>query len=83
MVVFDEASGLSLMDENREIDATLFPNFSALAKQATWYRNATTVHQFTANAVPAILTGTYPREIKLPTVEQIDAGDQSVRVCRV
>lgn len=70
MVVLDEVSGLSLMTEDREIDGTLYPNFSDLARRATWFRNATTVHPFTDSAVTAILTGKYPRELKRPMVEQ-------------
>jgi hypothetical protein len=69
MIVLDEACGLSLMNEDREIDPTLFPNFSNLAQRGTWYRNATTVHPFTSGALPAILTGQYPRKIRMPTLE--------------
>ena len=60
MVVFDELPLTSLMDEQRKIDSTLYPNFSLLASRAHWFRNATTVSAFTDTAVPAILTGNYP-----------------------
>ena len=68
MVVMDECCGLSLMNEQREIDATFFPNFSDLSRRATWFRNATTVHPFTDSAVGVLLTGEYPRQNLRPTV---------------
>ena len=67
MVVFDEFSLVSLMDRNRQIDPFRYPHFAALAQEATWFRNATTVADFTTAAVPAILTGNYPDRFRLPT----------------
>lgn len=60
LVTFDEFCGISLYDAERRIDAARYPNFAALAQEATWYRNATSVHARTRLAVPAILTGKYP-----------------------
>lgn len=60
MIVFDEFSGTSLMDERLQIDASSYPNFARLASQSTWYRQATTVHSRTDVAVPAILSGQFP-----------------------
>src|SRR5262249_50869155 len=71
LVVFDEFCGMTLMNESRELDAARFPNFAELARQATWFRNATTVHCNTAQAVPAILSGRYPTAGDLPPM----AGD--------
>jgi hypothetical protein len=59
LVVFDEFYVGWLLDDRNEINADRFPNFAALGQQATWFRNATAVHPFTAFAVPAILTGEY------------------------
>ena len=67
MIIFDEFSGTSLADRNGHIDASRFPNFAALARDATWYRNATTVADGTTQAVPAVLTGKRPEEGQLPT----------------
>ena len=61
MVIFDEFPLASLLDETRQIDPVRYPNFFALSKAATWYRNATTVNEGTLNAVPAILDARYPR----------------------
>ena len=60
MVIFDEFTSISLMDEHRQIDPIRYPNFAALARDAYWFRNTTTVALSTADAVPAILTGLYP-----------------------
>ncbi|MCZ7529154.1 MAG: sulfatase-like hydrolase/transferase [Acidimicrobiia bacterium] len=62
LIVFDEFPTLTLLDEKGMIDGDLFPSFSALADDATWYRNATTVHALTHMSVPAIQTGQIPSE---------------------
>jgi Sulfatase len=59
IVAFDELPVSSLMNGDRRIDATRYPTFGALAKTATWYRNAITVHDFTRFSVPAILSGRF------------------------
>ncbi len=61
VVIFDELPTTSLLDRHGEIDAELYPNFALLAEQATWFPHATTVGSSTNAAVPAILTGRYPR----------------------
>jgi hypothetical protein len=65
MVVLDEFPTVSLMRSDGEIDAERYPNFARLAGDATWYRNATTVHEWTTGAVPSILTGRRPRGLPL------------------
>jgi hypothetical protein len=65
-VLLDEAAGLHLLDPSGGIDAERYPNFAALARDATWYPNATTVSDQTSRASPAILTGRLPRGDKLP-----------------
>lgn len=69
MVIFDEFPLASLMDRHGEIDARLFPSFARLARDGTWFRNATTVHVSTTKAVPAILTGRLPDATSLPTAQ--------------
>jgi hypothetical protein len=54
------------MDHRRHIDPAAYPNFAALARDAYWFRNATTVSTTTVQAVPAILWGKYPVEYLLP-----------------
>ena len=57
IVVFDELPASSLMTRTSTIDGRRFPNFARLARDGTWYRNATTVYDQTTRAVPAIVTG--------------------------
>jgi hypothetical protein len=66
LVIFDEFPVSSLMSDSRHIDAARNPNFAAFARTATWFRSATTIHDFTYWAVPAILTGQTPRYSQLP-----------------
>lgn len=61
-IVFDELPLNSLLNENREIDSGRYSNFSALAADAYWFRNATTVSPNTVWSVPAIVSGKYPTE---------------------
>jgi hypothetical protein len=66
-VVLDELPLSTLVGADGKIDATLFPNLARFARESTWYRNATTVNDLTAAAVPAQLTGEQPRPNELPT----------------
>lgn len=60
-VIFDEFALTSLMDRDRNVDKTLFPNFHELTQAGSWYRNTTTVASSTMLSVPAMLTGNFPR----------------------
>jgi hypothetical protein len=66
LIIFDELPTVALMNEAQEIDSVRFPAFARLARESTWFRNATTVHAHTHRAVPAILTGRVPEEDALP-----------------
>lgn len=69
VVVFDELPLVQLMDEAGGIDAHRFPNFAALAATSHWFRNATTVSEYTVYGIPSILTGRFPPpENLVPTV---------------
>ncbi len=59
-VVFDALPLSSLLDDELLIDASRFPHFARLARDGTWFRNATTVHDHTTRAIPAMLTGRRP-----------------------
>lgn len=65
-IIFDELPIASLLGPDRLVDAEAFPNFARLAEDSTLYRNATTVHGQTSDAVPAALDGEYPRADALP-----------------
>ena len=66
VIVFDELPISSLMDAHGKIDPVRYPNFASLARDATWFRNAATVHEHTTEAVPAIMTGKDPQSGRLP-----------------
>jgi hypothetical protein len=61
LLVMDELPGDSLLDRRRRIDPVRYPNFAALAGDATWFRNAYSVYDSTTKAVPLILDGIRPR----------------------
>jgi len=66
MIVFDEFDPNMLSDARGRIDRTRYPNFAALAGDATWYRNATTVNSQTTLAVPALMSGRRPTADMVP-----------------
>ncbi len=70
MVVLDELPLSSLLDAAGEIDPVRYPNFAALAGDAHWFRDATTVVTDTTLSVPIILSGRLPERVVLPRVEQ-------------
>ena len=61
LIVFDEFGGDILHGPNGRIDAGRYPHFAALARDATWFRNAHTRYDSTTKAVPLILDGLAPR----------------------
>ena len=65
-IIFDELPIASLLGPDRLVDAEAFPSFARLAQDSTLYRNVTTVHGQTSDAVPAALDGKYPRADALP-----------------
>ena len=70
MVVFDCFCGVSVMDQNRQIDDYRYPHFAELASTSNWYRNCTSVHPRTQRALPAILAGSLPPGFHEATAEQ-------------
>jgi hypothetical protein len=95
MIVFDEFSGVSLLDEQGRVDARRFPNLAALARGSTWYPNATTVADVTTEAVPAMLSSEKASRDKLPTASdypnnlfsllgdsyKLDVHESATRLC--
>ena len=74
VVVFDQLPLSSLLDRDGQIDRTLYPNFAALSDGSTWFRNASTVSEYTSFALPPILTGTYPEGGRLPVAADYPAN---------
>jgi hypothetical protein len=69
MVVFDQLPISSLLEPGGFIDERHYPGFAALARDATWFRNATANAEYTGWALPAIMTGVLPRPARLPVAE--------------
>ncbi len=61
LIIFDEFPIVSLLDAQHSIDPVLYPNFSTLTQQSTWYRNTYSSIPETAIAIPIILTGLQPK----------------------
>jgi hypothetical protein len=68
IVVFDEFPADTLIGPDGRIDAARYPNFAALARTSTWFRNGQTVYDSTFKAVPAILDARMPRAGTAPDV---------------
>lgn len=68
-VLLDEISTSSLMKRDGTIDERLFPNFARLARQSTWFRNATSVLPMTDFVLPILLSGSYRDGVRLPIFE--------------
>ena len=66
MVIFDELPLSTLLDEQLQVDAEVFPAFAELAQDATFFRNATASHSSTVEALPALLSGRYVPPNTLP-----------------
>ena len=66
LLVADETPLVSILDGEGRIDGTLYPHIAALARDGRWFRNATAVADYTRWALPAMVTGRYPRAGALP-----------------
>ncbi|MDQ5894672.1 MAG: Sulfatase-like hydrolase/transferase [Actinomycetota bacterium] len=70
VIVLDELPTANLMTpDGQRIDARRFPKIAGFASGATWYRDNVAAGDFTAWAVPPILTGNLSNEQTLPTTE--------------
>lgn len=67
LIIFDEAPAATLMNRRELVNSDRFPNFGALGRTATWYRNNTTASDGTIAGVPAILSGQRPANRPSPT----------------
>ncbi len=67
VVIFDALSASALVDESGRVNARRYPRLAALAEDSVWFTDASTVARWTVEAVPAMLTGDYPRPGRLPT----------------
>jgi hypothetical protein len=68
ILVLDEFPADALIGPDGRIDAARYPNFAALARTSTWFRNGQTIYDSTFKAVPAILDARMPRSGTAPDV---------------
>ncbi len=68
LLVFDALPTTSLMDAEGNIDPLRYPALARLAEQGSWYRRAVAASDYTAYAVPSILTGSYTDRSRLPSL---------------
>jgi Sulfatase len=67
VIVFDELPATTIMSGDGTINADRYPGFAELAAVSTWFRNASSPHAHTPQAVPAVLTGKVTDGKDLPT----------------
>lgn len=60
VVIFDEFPLFILLNKQDQINAARFPGFNDLARNSTWFRNASAITSWTERAVPLILSGALP-----------------------
>lgn len=71
VIVFDELPLSTLVRDDGTINEERFPAFARLADGSTWFRNASSPHNRTERAVPALVTGTVLEERVMPTYRDL------------
>ena len=69
MLVVDEFPTGVLLDGGGAVDARRFPNLARLGEDARWYRNYSTVNNFTIHALPALLSAEAPEADDVPLLD--------------
>jgi hypothetical protein len=59
ILVLDEFTRPALLDGSGNIDASRFPHFADLARNSTWFSNATANAEYTTRSIPVIVTGNF------------------------
>lgn len=67
VIVFDELPMPTLMTPDGRINEQRFPSFARLARETTWFRNASSHHPLTNFGVPNIVTGVRAEKGQHPT----------------
>jgi hypothetical protein len=80
VLLLDEFPTLSLLDANGRIDGHRAPNFARLASESTWFRNTTSVGNYTHFAMPAVMTGRYPTEHASGAATYVEYPDSIFRL---
>lgn len=66
VIVFDELPVSTLMRSDGTINEARYPAFARLAAGSTWFRNASSPHNRTERAIPAIVTGNVLEDRAMP-----------------
>lgn len=69
LIILDELPTATLLNADQTIDASRFPRLAGFAARSTWYRDHVSAGDYTAWAVPPILTGNHSNDETLPTNE--------------
>lgn len=70
LIVLDELPTANLLTwDGKRINADRYPRIARFVRGATWYRDNVAAGDFTAWAVPGILTGNTVNELTIPTAE--------------
>jgi hypothetical protein len=69
VLVVDELPTAELLDADGAIDADRYPAFASLTEDARWFRNYSTVSNFTIHAVPALLSAEAPEVDHVPLLD--------------
>jgi hypothetical protein len=69
VLVVDELPTAELLDADGDIDAERFPAFAGLTEDARWFRNYSSVSNFTIHAVPALLSAEAPEVDDVPLLD--------------
>lgn len=67
-ITFDAFPGNAIMRTDGQIDSVRYPNLARLAKDGSWYPNASNVHENTVFSVPSIMDGQLPEKGQQPIV---------------
>lgn len=67
VIVLDEFAAATIIAADGSINAERYPGFAELASVSTWFRNASSHHNLTHRAVPALLDGRLAADGLLPT----------------
>lgn len=67
LIVLDEFPAATIMRADGTLNDERYPNLARLADTSSWFRNASSTHNLTPQAVPSIFTGKKVDEGEMPT----------------
>ncbi len=67
LIIMDEFPVDQMLGSDGKIDPVRYPNFAALARTSTWFKNASTTYDSTTHATPEIMDAKLPSRSVGPT----------------